>query len=83
MGIRYRNDVIEEGIRLAKSSKTTKQLLDNFDVFINGDACKMYVSKILLKRGDLLILSNNELLHARDSFLDTNRHLLRARFDIA
>lgn len=82
ISIRYRYDVIREGITMTGSSYSLQQLINNFEKFINGGACKNHISSFFLKRGDLLILSNKELLHARTSFKDINRHLLRIRFNI-
>lgn len=78
--IRYRLDTILEGIKSLKLSLQSheQQALDAIERIV-GDPQSQ--AKVFLKKGDILLTNNHEILHSRTAFSDTDRLLLRVRFN--
>ncbi len=78
--IRYRFDTINEGFRVLRLSPQPeeKYALDMLEKIVADDKSQV---RILLKKDEVMLTNNHEILHSRDSFKDINRLLLRVRFN--
>jgi len=83
--IRYRQDTLKRGfVQAPLSEHLPRQAV--FGAFQTLQRLLLTASPVqmalFLQAGDLLLLNNWRVLHARTAFEDSQRHLLRLRFDL-
>jgi alpha-ketoglutarate-dependent taurine dioxygenase len=78
--IRYRYDTLKAGLSLLERDKyqVFEENLNLLDSYIDNSRERQI---FLLKEQEILLLDNHRLLHGRSGFFDTDRLLLRVRFD--
>lgn len=78
--LRFRYDVLCEGM-LSNRVAMGNEMQWSIDYFHKHIEHHSQIIWFRLEAGDILLANNHELLHGRSGFSDSQRHLLRVRFD--
>ena len=73
---RYRGDLI---LNRDQMSSDVKRVLSKFESLIDTDKSSM-IKYTFLKKNSIILIDNARYLHGRTKIYDTNRHLVRMRF---
>jgi len=74
--LRFRKDTIMRGFACTMENEEMQRAVEYFEQYCNRHK---EVRKVLLQRGEIIIMKNDEMLHGRTEFKDKKRHLLRIR----
>ncbi|MDA8876955.1 TauD/TfdA family dioxygenase [bacterium] len=78
--IRFRIDTFEKSLRFSDNICTEAQL-NAYRELKKIVTNKKLISNLFLEPGDLLFINNKTMLHGREEFEDSDRHLLRIRMN--
>ncbi|AVT38319.1 hypothetical protein C6W10_19850 [Plantactinospora sp. BB1] len=76
--VRYREDLIAEGLRRAGLGPT-HPVTEAVDAFARRLGADSHRTRIRLAADEVLLVDNHRTVHAREHFADPERHLLRVR----
>ena len=76
--IRFRTDVIEDSIAHRPDLVDDSQI-KALNLLTDIIAKSTATQRVMLNPNELIIIDNKRLLHGREAFEDTSRHLLRVR----